>query len=136
MRACMRACVKNGLSFGRQLADIFFHRCRITIPTLLLTYRRICQRRGAVEIVTRQCETRYCCGSQCTCLGDVHENSNVCSGCVQRVTLSPTIVSIQTSMHFLVQIASSYLRRLSDNCVPVPVDIGCLSVTPINRTCV
>ncbi|KAI0228759.1 hypothetical protein LSAT2_020791 [Lamellibrachia satsuma] len=41
---------------------------------------QICQRRGAVEIVTRQCETRYCCGSQCTCLGDVYENSTVCSG--------------------------------------------------------
>ncbi|KAI0219775.1 hypothetical protein LSAT2_028693 [Lamellibrachia satsuma] len=47
---------------------------------------RICQRRGAVEIVTRQCETRYCCGSQCTCLGDVYENSTVCSGEFTEVT--------------------------------------------------
>ncbi|KAI0228760.1 hypothetical protein LSAT2_020792 [Lamellibrachia satsuma] len=40
----------------------------------------ICQRRVAVEIVTRQCETRYCCGSECTCLDDVYENSTACIG--------------------------------------------------------
>ncbi|KAK2166967.1 hypothetical protein NP493_1296g00001 [Ridgeia piscesae] len=100
----------------------------LVVVFLCISRQKLCHKRVSVEIVTRRCETRYCCGKVCSCSGDIYTNSSACRSTFTELSC---FVEHKEIRPYLIECCNGYRLNTDgmcvdiDECDPNPCEQGC-----------